>query len=83
MTVDLRPGYRLEFDFKADLDLNLQLIDPKGNRIGNWDRVTVLNGHTHTAETSGIYELVFDNEYSLFAPKTVDLRVGVVPPEGR
>ena len=83
MTVDLRAGYRLEFDFKADLDLNLRLMDPKGNRIGNWARITVLNGYIYTAESSGIYELVFDNEFSLFTPKTVDLRFRVVPPGGR
>ena len=83
MTVDLRPGYRLEFDFKADLDLNLRLIDPRGNRIGNWARITILNRYIYAAESSGIYELVFDNEFSLFTPKTVDLRFRVVPPGGR
>lgn len=83
MTVDLRLGYRLEFDYEADLDLNLRLIDPRGNRIGNWARITVLNRYTHAAESSGIYELVFDNEFSLFTPKTVDLRFRVVPPGGR
>ena len=83
ITIDLSTRYRLEFDLRSDLDLNFRLIDPKGNRIGNWDRITVLNGYSHTAGSTGIYELVFDNEFSLFAPKTVDFRYRVIPPGGR
>ena len=73
---------RVEYRFQSDLDINVWVIDPQGNRLAGADRVLQDSGSVKAA-TLGTYDLVFDNSFSLFTGKIVDLTYRVVPPGGR
>ena len=75
-------GARVEYRFRSDLDIDAWLENPLGNRISGADRVYNDSGDV-TADTVGSYTLVFDNSFSLFASKSVNLTYRVVPPGGR
>ena len=79
----MRAGSRVEFQFQADLDINLRLFDPRGILLTRWDRVDLLSLQTIHADSTGQHRLHFDNSYSLLTPKAVDLTYRVVPPGGR
>ena len=83
VTLGMTAGSKLEFNFRSDLDINVRLLDPTGDSLGSWDRVDRLNGISTTAETEGVYILVFDNSFSILTSKAVDLNYRVVPSSGR
>ena len=78
----MQAGSRIEFQFTADLDINVRLQDPMGAEVGSWDRVTS-HGSNFTAAMTGVHQLVFDNSFSFLTAKTVDLKKRIVPPGGR
>ncbi len=79
----MRAGSRVEFQFDANLDINLRLYDPRGILLTRWDRVDLLSLQRVRADSTGQYRLEFDNSFSLFAPKAVDVTYRVVPSGGR
>ena len=70
-------GARIEYKFNADLDINVWLLDPLGNRMVGADRVERASGRG-TAKSLGTYVLLFDNSYSLFTGKSVNLTYRVL-----
>ena len=66
----------------SNLDINVELIDPLGAQLGRWSKVDSLSGEA-TARNTGVHTMLFDNSYSLFTSKDVDLRYRVVPQGGR
>ncbi len=83
MSLSMEASSRLEFQFQSDLDINVQMLDPIGGSLGRWDRVDALSGISTTATTEGVHFLVFDNSFSVFTGKAVDLKYRVVPSGGR
>ena len=83
VSLSMDAGSRLEFQFQSDLDINVWMLDPIGGSLGRWDRVDALSGTSITAKTDGVHFLVFDNSFSVFTGKAVDLKYRVVPSGGR
>ena len=79
VTIDAFAGNEIQFEFRADLDINVRLVGPDGAQLGRWDRVDSLSMTNVTARSSGDHEMVFDNSFSLLTPKSVTLTVRVVP----
>jgi len=79
---DLPAGATIEYSFNSELDIDFRVLDPQGDRLSVADRVLAHQGKV-VAGALGRYVLVFDNEFSLFASKTVNLRYRTVPPGGR
>ena len=76
---DVDAGTEINYQWYADLDLDFGISDPTGRFIETHSRVESWEG-THVATSSGHYSLVFDNDFSLFASKTVALNYVIVPP---
>ena len=83
VSLSMDASSRLEFQFQSDLDINVQMLDPIGGSLGRWDRVDALSGTSITAKTDGVHLLVFDNSFSVFTGKAVDLKYRVAPSGGR
>ena len=79
MTINAFAGNEIQFEFRADLDINVRLAGPDGSQLGRWHRVNSLSMTTVTARSSGDHEMIFDNSFSLVTPKSVTLAVRVVP----
>lgn len=79
VTIDAFAGNEIQFEFSADLDINVRLVGPDGGQLGRWDRVNSRSMTTVTARSSGDHEMIFDNSFSLVTPKSVTLTVRVVP----
>lgn len=78
--LNVEAGAEVAYKWEARLDLNFRISDPTDNFIVTRRRVESAEG-TFVANTSGHYNLVFDNTFSLFAQKTVNLIYAVVPPQ--
>ena len=76
--LEVEAGAEVAYKWKASLDLNFGISDPTGSFIVIRRRVESAEG-TFVANTSGRYSLVFDNTFSLFAQKTVNLKYAVAP----
>ena len=83
LSLEARSGHLIEFRFNVDLDIDLIVLDPTGSEIGHWDRVESHSGIQKTAEHDGIYTLIFDNSFSFFTPKSVQVDYRVVPSGGK
>ena len=68
----LLSGSRLRYDFTSDLDINFRIYSPDGSELSSQDR-TFSAGGTITADTEGVYTLLWDNSFSLFTDKVVTL----------
>ena len=82
VNIGMTEGARFEFQFRSDLDIDVKLLGPFDNNIGNWPRVESLTADI-VAEVTGVHTLVFDNSFSLITGKLVNLTYRVVPPGGR
>ena len=78
VTIDAFAGNEIQFEFRADLAINVLLMGPDGVQLGRWDRVDSLSVTSVTARSSGDHEMIFDNSFSLLTPKSVTLAVRVV-----
>ena len=84
LSLPMNAGSTLEFDMEANLDINVALYDPQGFRVGTgWDHVERLTKRSIEVQVGGVYTLRFDNSFSIFTAKTVDVRARVIPPGGR
>ena len=72
ITFGLRVGSSLAFRFQSSTDVNFRLHDPLGAEIVRSDRTLAERG-TLVADTEGTYTLVFDNSFSFFTNKIVNL----------
>ena len=79
ITFNAAPGAEFSFSWNANLDLNFRISDPSGRWVANELHVEIGEGSLATT-ASGRYSLVFDNTFSIFAPKTVTLYYAIVPP---
>ena len=76
---DVRAGTEIHYSFSTNLDLNFEISDPSGNFVETHHRVESAEG-TIVAKDSGLYTLIFDNSFSIFASKDVTLNYAIVPP---
>ena len=76
---DVKAGTEIKYNFTANLDLNFGIFDPSGRLVAEEVRVESAKGSV-VARGPGRYRLVFDNSFSLFATKTVNLEYWVEPP---
>ena len=90
MRITLSEGETLEYRFDAgrsfwflrELDIDFRLLNTSGDVLREVRRAKSLNGEV-TAESSGVYTLVFDNWFSFVTSKTVTLRYRVLAPGDR
>ena len=74
-------GSRIDYRFQLRLnDLNFQIVGPSGESLAVENRVKAAEGSV-AADATGIYTLVFDNSFSVFAPKDVEYEYAVLPPD--
>ncbi len=82
LSLSMTAGSTFEYRFQSDLDINVRIIDPFGDSMVSWERV-LENSGTTMANVTGVHQVVFDNSFSLFTSKTVQLSYRMVPPGGR
>ena len=83
VTLSMSAGSSFEYRFVSDLDINVFFTDPFGAQIGRWERIKSIGKTRIGVEATGVHALVFDNSFSMFTSKSVDLTYRVVPPDGR
>ena len=76
---DVKADTEFQYSFTANLDLDIRILDPSGRSVIEENRVESAEGSL-VARSSGRYWLVFDNSFSIFADKRVDLAYLVTPP---
>ena len=64
----------------ANNDINFWITDPHGNIIVNLGRVSQGTTFEFTAKSSGAYTLHFDNSFSIFSTKQVNLSYDIKHP---
>ena len=72
ISFSLLSGSRLRYDFTSDLDINFRIYGPDGSALSSQERTFSADG-TITADTEGVYTLLWDNSFSLFTDKVVKL----------
>lgn len=78
---NLPAGATVEYRFKSSLEIDVRFEDPMQNRLASSSRAYNDNNSV-TVDSLGTYTLVFDNSFSLFAGKDVDLTYRAVGPGG-
>ena len=68
ISFSLLSGSRLRYDFTSDLDINFRIYGPDGSELSSQVQ-TFSAGGTITADTEGVYTLLWDNSFSLFTDK--------------
>jgi preprotein translocase subunit SecG len=63
-------------------DVNFWVTNPQGAKIVNSGRVSGGTSFDFTAQSSGAYTLHFDNAFSIFSSKSVQLTYDVTSPSG-
>ena len=78
VSLSLDEGWRLEYRFTSDLDIDFYITDPLGGTVVSSPRTTAISNGRYVAGSSGVYRLVFENGFSLFTGKSVTLTYLVV-----
>ena len=76
--IDVRVGTEISYRFTVDLDLDFRIVDPYDSLLRQIPRVKRADGSL-IAKFEGRYRLIFDNSFSLFTSKTVNLNYVVAP----
>ena len=76
---DVKADTEIQYSFTANLNLDFGILDPSGRWVVEESRVESTEGSL-IARSSGRYWIVFDNSFSIFADKRVDLAYLVTPP---
>ena len=79
---NLPAGATVEYRFQSSPDIDVRFEDPSGNRLASLSRAYSGSGGV-TVNSLGTYALVFDNSFSLFTGKDVNLTYRAVGPGGR
>ena len=80
LPLNLPAGARLSYQFQTNHDLKYGISDPSGYWVVSLDGPRVGQAKEEIKTTSsGQYTLVFDNTFSIFQAKTVQLRYMIIP----
>ena len=79
---NLPAGATVEYRFQSSPDIDVRFEDPNGNRLASLSRAYSGSGGV-TVYSLGTYALVFDNSFSPFTGKDVNLTYRAVGPGGR
>ena len=79
VSIDVEEGSEISYRFTSDLDVNFMIVDPYDALLRQISRVESANGSI-VARDKGRHRLIFDNSFSIFASKTIDLNYIVRPP---
>ena len=76
--IDVKRGTEISYRFAADLDVDFRIVDPYDDLLREAPRVRRADGSL-IASVEGRHRLIFDNSFSVFTPKTIDLNYVIKP----